>query len=83
MVRILKPHGKLIITDLDSHNQEWVREAMADRWLGFKRDDIKHWYATAGLVEVDIDCADGTCNCSGPDGDAIALSIFVAIGQKP
>ena len=38
----------------------------------------------AGLGEtaVDIDCAAGTCDCSAPDGNDIALSIFVAIGQK-
>ena len=83
MVRVLKPGGKLVITDLDSHDQEWMREAMADRWLGFKRDDVQQWYKAAGLAQVDIDCAAGSCNCSGPDGDAIALSIFVAIGHKP
>lgn len=83
MVRILKPDGKLIITDLDSHDQEWMREAMADRWLGFERQDIQKWYEAAGLLNNDIDCAEGTCDCSGPDLEAISLSIFVAIGQKP
>ncbi len=82
MVRLLKPGGKLIITDLDSHDQAWMREAMADRWLGFEREDVRRWYEAAGLEKIDIDCADGTCDCSAPDGDAIALSIFVAIGQK-
>ena len=36
----------------------------------------------AGLTAVDIDCAQGTCDCTAPGGDDIALSIFVAIGQK-
>ena len=82
MTRILKPGGKLIITDLDSHDQEWMREDMADRWLGFERDAVQKWYEAAGLVQVDIDCAEGTCDCAAPDGNDIALSIFVAIGQK-
>lgn len=82
MVRILKPGGKLIITDLDSHDQAWMQEAMADRWLGFAREDIQHWYAAAGLEQIVIDCAEGTCDCSSPADDAISLSIFVAIGQK-
>ena len=82
MVRILKPGGKLVITDLDSHEQAWMQEDMADRWLGFDRQDIRKWYEAAGLVDNDIDCAEGTCDCSTPDEGAISLSIFVAIGQK-
>ncbi len=83
MVRVLRPGGRVIITDLDSHDQAWMREAMADRWFGFERDDVRAWYESAGLKQIDIDCAEGTCDCSDPDGDAITLSIFVAIAQKP
>lgn len=83
MTRTLKPGGKLIITDLDLHDQRWMQEAMADRWLGFARDDMAHWYREAGLVNVEVDCAEGTCDCVAPTGDDITLSIFVAIGQKP
>jgi len=82
MARILKTGGKLIITDLDRHNQAWMRETMADRWLGFDREDIRHWYQEAGLTAIDIDYADGTCRCAGADEQDIALSIFVAIGRK-
>lgn len=82
MVRVLKPGGKLVMTDLDTHDQVWMRVEMADRWLGFEREAIRDWYGRAGLTAVDIDCAEGTCDCSTESGD-IALSIFVAIGQKP
>jgi ubiquinone/menaquinone biosynthesis C-methylase UbiE len=83
MSRVLKPGGKVIITDLDSHDQAWMREAMADHWLGFERDDVRDWYVLAGLETIDIDCAEGTCDCSAPSGGDVALSIFVAIGRKP
>lgn len=82
MVRILKPGGKLVITDLDSHDQIWMQSAMADRWLGFEREAVQAWYEAVGLTAVAIDCAEGTCDCTVPGGDDIALSIFVAIGQK-
>jgi ubiquinone/menaquinone biosynthesis C-methylase UbiE len=82
MVRILKPGGVLCITDLDTHNHEWQRKQMADLWLGFERDDIRKWFAEAGLTEIDVDCAEGTCNACGPDGKTEPLSIFVAIGRK-
>ena len=81
MARILKPGGVLCITDLDIHDHEWQREQMADIWLGFERDDIRKWFAEAGLAEIDVDCAEGTCNACSPDGKVDPLSIFVAIGR--
>jgi ubiquinone/menaquinone biosynthesis C-methylase UbiE len=82
MARILQPGGVLCITDLDAHDHEWQREQMSDLWLGFERDDIRRWFAEAGLHDIDVDCAEGTCNACGPDGEVKPLSIFVAIGWK-
>jgi arsenite methyltransferase len=83
MARVLKPGGVLCLTDLDTHDHTWQRQQMADLWLGFDRADIARWLAEAGLVEVDVDCAEGTCNACGPDGAVKPLSIFVAVGRKP
>ncbi len=83
MVRILKPGGVLCITDLDTHTHTWQREQMADLWLGFDRQQIRAWFTQAGLQQVDVDCAEGTCNACGPDGNVEPLSIFVALGRKP
>jgi hypothetical protein len=55
---------------------------VADLWLGFERNDIRSWFAEAGLKDIDVDCAEGTCNACGPDGTVKPLSIFVAIGRK-
>ncbi len=82
MARLLKLGGVLCITDLDTHDHEWQREQMADLWLGFERDDIRKWFIEAGLKEVDVDCAEGTCDACGPDGKVEPLSVFVAIGRK-
>ena len=49
MVRILKPAGKLVITDLDEHEFDFLREEHHDRWMGFKRSDIEKWFQSAGL----------------------------------
>jgi ubiquinone/menaquinone biosynthesis C-methylase UbiE len=82
LARTLKAGGVICITDLDTHDHEWQREQMADLWLGFARDDIRRWYAEAGLTDIDVDCAEGTCDACGPDGIVKPLSIFVAIGRK-
>jgi ubiquinone/menaquinone biosynthesis C-methylase UbiE len=83
MVRILKPGGMLVITDLDEHNFDFLREEHHDRWMGFKRDDVKGWLTEAGLENIGADCVDEDCcaqsNCGG--GHA-RVSIFIASGEK-
>jgi len=82
MARVLKVGGVLCLTDLDTHTHEWQREQMADLWLGFERAAIHHWLEAAGLQEVEIDCAEGTCCAKAPDGSEEPLSVFVAVGRK-
>ncbi|MFX1519755.1 MAG: class I SAM-dependent methyltransferase [Promethearchaeota archaeon] len=83
MVRILKPGGKLVITDLDEHNFEFLKTEQYDRWMGFKRDDIKRWFIEAGLKEVMVDCVGENCCAPSCCGDKYAsVSIFVASGKK-
>jgi len=83
MARVLKPGGILVITDADEHDQAWMREAMADRWLGFKRSDIQAWCEKAGLTDVSVDCAKGRCCPRTENGQRLSLGIFVAVGTKP
>ena len=83
MARILKPGGRLVITDLDSHDQAWMREAMADRWLGFARDDLRRWFEAAGLHDITIESAAGSCDCCDtPANESISLGVFLALGAK-
>jgi ubiquinone/menaquinone biosynthesis C-methylase UbiE len=84
MVRILKKDGKLIITDLDEHNFEFLKNEQHDRWMGFKRDDVKQWFLEAGLKNVDVDCVGENCCAKSSCGSENAsISIFVATGTKP
>ena len=43
MVRILKPEGTLIITDMDEHDFPFLKIEHQDRWMGFQREDIEQW----------------------------------------
>jgi len=84
MTRILKPGGKLVITDLDEHPFEFLREEHHDRWLGFKREEVERWFIEAGLRRVRVDCVGERCCARSASGDEYAsISIFVASGEKP
>jgi len=84
MARILRPGGRLVITDMDRHTHEWMRAEMADEWLGFDRADVKGWLRAAGLVNVLADCSDQSC-CAISEAAPAAraeISVFVATGTR-
>ncbi|MEW6733242.1 MAG: class I SAM-dependent methyltransferase [Acidobacteriota bacterium] len=83
MVRILKPKGRLTITDADEHQFEFLRIEHHDRWLGFKREDVKNWFIAAGLHNVVVDYIGENCTVpSQTSVDQACISIFVASGEK-
>lgn len=83
MVRILKPGGKLTVTDLDEHTFEFLKDEHHDRWMGFKRENIRKWFTEAGLKNVIADCVGENCCAQSRHGDESAsVGIFVASGEK-
>lgn len=83
MTRILKPGGRLVICDLDSHNHEFLRTEHHDRWMGFDREDMERWLKGAGLEDVRVDCAGADCKANSEvDEGKAEVSIFIAVGCK-
>jgi SAM-dependent methyltransferase len=52
--RILRPSGRLVILDLKTHGEEWVRTTLGDRWLGFSEEALHRLCAAAGFVDITI-----------------------------
>lgn len=51
LAKLLGDDGQLFITDLCSHDQDWVQDACGDLWLGFEPKDLSDWAGAAGFRE--------------------------------
>lgn len=47
--RVLAPSGVVVLADLGRHEREWVREQLADQWLGFDEGELLAWLGAAGF----------------------------------
>ncbi len=74
-VRILRAGGRLLVLDLRTHDQAWVRDRLGDRWLGFGERDLKALLQAAGLREVRVQVG------ARKTGDP--FTVLVASGRKP
>lgn len=72
--RVLRPGGTVLLGDFLPHDQEWMRERMADQWLGFAPPEITHWLEAAGFEDVHLQPLAGN--------DPGALGVFVARARR-
>lgn len=89
MVRVLRPGGRLVITDMDAHPYDWLKDEMADVWQGFDRAALRAWFQQAGLVNVIVDCTGQSCCAQSTNptltdhaGREASISVFVATGTR-
>ena len=67
MVRVLRPGGRLVITDMEEHAYTWMKEEMADVWQGFPLEQVRAWFQEAGLVNVIVDATGQSCCAESAD----------------
>jgi len=71
--RVLAPGGTLLLLDLKSHKEEWVKK-LGDRWMGFDEDSLRKMMKDAGLRDLQFEIG------ASKRGDP--FQVIVASGKK-
>jgi ArsR family transcriptional regulator len=72
--RVVRPGGRVLLLELRSHDQAWVRDQLGDRWLGFEDHQLKTMLDNAPLEHVRISI--GARRAGDP------FTVIVASGTK-
>ena len=74
-VRITRAGGRVLVLDLRSHGEEWVRAKLGDRRLGFRDEELARLLSGAGLRDVRVGV--GARKAGDP------FTVLIASGTKP
>ena len=75
VARVLKPGGRVLVTDLVAHGRESYRQQLGHQWLGFAESQIVEWLQNAGFGRVHVHTLPASPDTKGP-------GLFVATGQR-
>ena len=75
VVRVLKPGGRVVVTDLAPHDRESYRQQLGHQWLGFHEDQVTGWLSDAGFAHVRVRPLPAAPSAKGP-------GLFVATARK-
>src|SRR5207253_7980068 len=73
--RVTVPGGRVLLLDLRAHQEEWVRNKLGDRRLGFDDDELRKMLTSAGLADVKV--AVGARKAGDP------FTVLIAAGTRP
>ncbi|MCC6847812.1 MAG: metalloregulator ArsR/SmtB family transcription factor [Deltaproteobacteria bacterium] len=72
--RVLRPGGRLLLTDMMPHDREAYRHQMGHVWLGFSEAEIQRYLADAGFTAGRIHVLSPDPSAQGPTLFAVAAT---------
>jgi ubiquinone/menaquinone biosynthesis C-methylase UbiE len=81
MARVLKPGGRIALSDLQEHGYEWLRTEHADLWLGFKMEDVLAMMKKSRLENARVEALSSCCTSTQEEQQA-KIPMFLASARK-
>lgn len=81
MARVLAPGGRLVLSDLQQHNYEFLRKEHADRWLGFEISRVRIMLKQVGFVDIRVEGLESCCSTTVEHGQ-VMIPMFLASGRR-
>ena len=83
LFRILRPLGRVVISDLLPHGEEWLRDRLGDLRLGVRKEQVLATLARAGFTDLVAEDLHDRYLVTGKDGRQASLPLFLVHGIKP
>jgi ArsR family transcriptional regulator len=74
--RVLRPGGRALLLDLQTHERAEYHQQMGHVWLGFSPGAVEGWLGAAGLASVRV-------RALAPQSSAKGPPLFIATARKP
>jgi ubiquinone/menaquinone biosynthesis C-methylase UbiE/DNA-binding transcriptional ArsR family regulator len=75
VARVLKPGGRAVVVDMQSHDRESYRQQMGHVWLGFSDDQVRRIFSDRAFEDVRIVSLPPDARSKGP-------GLFVATARR-
>ena len=75
VARVVRPEGRLLVTDLLPHDRETYRQQLGHHWLGFSEPQMAGWLTAAGFTDLRFHALSPAPEAKGP-------GLFVATARR-
>ena len=66
IARVMRPGGRVLVTDMMRHDREMYRQQMGHVWLGFGEEQIGRWLGDAGFEDCRFRALPADPKAQGP-----------------